>query len=275
MKKVFCILLTLLIVFACVSCGNKSDGEAITKRTAETKDGSETAEDKDGETSTAAPAGANGDVTAAEETTEQGGKTMDKTQAAALFETVSKKYETNGHPVAVIVTNTGAAIAIELYEDIAPNTVYNFIELANSGFYDGVIFHRVIANFMIQTGDPQGTGFGGPGYMIKGEFTNNGHKNDLSHQPGVVSMARQGNQYNPSAAYNTAGSQFFICVADDNFLDNDYAAFGRVVEGMDAVYAISKTQTDANDKPLAEQSMVYVRVATYGKTYPAPEKIAE
>ena len=151
----------------------------------------------------------------------------------------------------------------------------NFISLANSGFYDGIIFHRVIDNFMIQTGDPLGTGMGGPGYKIFGEFTNNNFKNDISHMPGVVSMARQGNQYNPSAAYNTAGSQFFICVADASFLDGDYAAFGNVIDGMDAVYAIAKTKTNANDKPLTEQKMMYVRVDTHGIDYAEPETIAE
>ena len=290
MKKTLCLLLTLLLVFSFASCGN--DNDAGTDEDKEkTSDGAED-EDTDGKTEapdagTAAPeedktnaqtTAKAGDETSEKENEEQttaGGTEMDATQAAALFEEVSKKYENNGHPVAVIVTNTGAAIAIELYEDIAPNTVYNFISLANSGFYDGIIFHRVIKNFMIQTGDPTGTGTGGPGYTIKGEFGNNKHQNDISHQPGVVSMARQGNYYNPPAAYNTAGSQFFICVADVDYLDNDYAAFGRVIEGMDAVYAISVTPTNSNDRPLTEQSMVYVRVATYGKTYPEPEKIAE
>ena len=192
-----------------------------------------------------------------------------------IYKSEAAKYEDNTHPVAVIVMESGKTIAFELYEDIAPNTVNNFISLANAGFYDGVIFHRVIGDFMIQTGDPQGTGFGGPGYMIKGEFGNNGHKNDLSHQPGVVSMARQGNQYNPPAAYNTAGSQFFICVADDNFLDNDYAAFGKVISGMDVAYEIAKVKTDSNDKPLTTQKMAYVRVDTHGVTYAEPETIAE
>ena len=177
------------------------------------------------------------------------------------------------NPVATIEMENGGIIKIELYPNIAENTVKNFISLANSGFYDGVIFHRVIEGFMIQGGDPTGTGTGGPGYRIKGEFSNNNHENNLSHTRGVISMARQGNPYFPAAAYNTAGSQFFIMHADSDFLDKDYAAFGEVIEGMDVVDAIVTTDTDRNDKPLTEQRMKTVRVETFGVDYGEPEKI--
>ena len=179
------------------------------------------------------------------------------------------------NPVATIEMENGGIIKIELYPNIAENTVKNFISLANSGFYDGVIFHRVIEGFMIQGGDPTGTGTGGPGYRIKGEFSNNNHENNLSHTRGVISMARQGNPYFPAAAYNTAGSQFFIMHADSDFLDKDYAAFGEVIEGMDVVDAIVTTDTDRNDKPLTEQRMKTVRVETFGVDYGEPEKIVE
>ncbi|MDD6888199.1 MAG: peptidylprolyl isomerase [bacterium] len=179
------------------------------------------------------------------------------------------------NPVATIEMENGGIIKIELYPNLAENTVKNFISLANSGFYDGVIFHRVIEGFMIQGGDPTGTGTGGPGYRIKGEFSNNNHENNLSHTRGVISMARQGNPYFPAAAYNTAGSQFFIMHADSDFLDKDYAAFGEVIEGMDVVDAIATTDTDRNDKPLTEQRMKTVRVETFGVDYGEPEKIVE
>ncbi|MDR1059927.1 MAG: peptidylprolyl isomerase [Clostridiales bacterium] len=170
----------------------------------------------------------------------------------------------------------GGKIEIELYPDIAPNTVSNFIALANSGFYDGVIFHRVIPGFMIQGGDPDGTGRGGPGYRIKGEFANNGYTdNDLKHVRGVISMARQGNQANPPAAYDTAGSQFFIMVADSPYLDSDYAAFGEVVSGMDVADEIVSAQTDASDKPLKDQKIKSIRVDTFGAEYAEPETLAE
>ena len=177
------------------------------------------------------------------------------------------------NPVATITMQNGGVIKVELYPDVAPNTVKNFIHLANSGFYDGVIFHRVIEGFMIQGGDPDGAGTGGPGYRIRGEFSNNRHENDLSHQRGVISMARQGNPYVPASAYNTAGSQFFIMHADNDFLDGDYAAFGKVVEGMDIVDAIASCATDASDRPLEEQTMESVRVETFGVDYGEPERI--
>lgn len=179
------------------------------------------------------------------------------------------------YPIATIEMADGSVIRIELYPDVAENTVKNFIYLANTGFYDGVIFHRVIEGFMIQGGDPDGTGTGGPGYRIKGEFSNNHYDNDLKHERGVISMARQGNPYFPASAYNTAGSQFFIMHADSEFLDGDYAAFGRVIEGMDVVDAIAAVETDANDRPLVEQRMETVRVETFGVDYGEPERIEE
>ena len=172
------------------------------------------------------------------------------------------------NPIATITMEDGGVIKLELYPEIAPNTVKNFIHLANSGFYDGVIFHRVIEGFMIQGGDPDGRGTGGPGYRIKGEFSNNNHKNDLSHERGVISMARQGNPYFPASAYNTAGSQFFIMHADSDFLDGDYAAFGKVLEGMNVADDIVKAKRDYNDRPLEEQKMKSIRVETYGQVYP-------
>ncbi|MDO4867238.1 MAG: peptidylprolyl isomerase [Clostridia bacterium] len=159
----------------------------------------------------------------------------------------------------------GGVITVELYPDVAPNTVANFVELANAGFYDGVIFHRVIAGFMIQGGDPTGTGMGGPGYAIKGEFAANGIENDLSHTRGVISMAR-------AMAPDSAGSQFFIMHQDYTGLDGQYAAFGQVLEGMDVVDAIATTATDANDRPLEEQAIKSIRVETQGVAYEA-EKI--
>ena len=180
------------------------------------------------------------------------------------------------NPVATIEMASGGIIKIELYPDKAPNTVKNFISLANSGFYDGVIFHRVIEGFMIQGGDPDGTGMGGPGYNVKAEFSNAGFKkNDISHKPGVVSMARQGNPYNPASAYDTAGSQFFICHGDAKFLDGDYTAFGAVIEGMDEVNRIAVVATGANDRPIEEEKMVKVTVDTFGIEWEKPEILSE
>ena len=168
-------------------------------------------------------------------------------------------------PVATIEMMNGGVITLQLDPEAAPNTAANFIELANAGFYDGLIFHRVIEGFMIQGGDPTGTGMGGPGYAIKGEFTENGFENKLSHTRGVISMARS---MNP----DSAGSQFFIMHQDGNFLDGQYAAFGIVTDGMDVVDAIAATQTDANDRPVEDQVIKSIRVETYGETYEA-EKI--
>ncbi|MBQ6357751.1 MAG: peptidylprolyl isomerase [Clostridia bacterium] len=160
----------------------------------------------------------------------------------------------------------GGVIELELYPEIAPESVKNFISLSNSGFYDGLIFHRVIAGFMIQGGDPDGRGTGGPGYCIKGEFSANGVKNDLSHLRGVISMAR-------AQPFDSAGSQFFICHADSQFLDGQYAAFGKVTSGLDVVDRIAKTTTDSRDKPYKDQIMETVRVETWGVEYGEPEKL--
>lgn len=173
------------------------------------------------------------------------------------------------NPVSTIEMENGGVIKVELYPKIAPNTVCNFIELANSGFYDGLIFHRCIENFMIQGGDPEGTGLGGPGYNIKGEFTSNGFTNNLKHERGVISMARK------SMPLDSAGSQFFIMVSDTytSSLDGQYAAFGKVIEGMEVVDAIVANETDANDKPLVDQIIKSIRVDTKGIEYPEAEKI--
>ena len=168
-------------------------------------------------------------------------------------------------PVATITMENGGVITVELYPDVAPNTVANFITLANQGFYDGLIFHRVIKGFMIQGGDPNGVGPGGPGYSIKGEFSANGFDNKLSHTRGVISMAR-------SSSFDSAGSQFFIMHADGTYLDTQYAAFGEVVDGMDVVDAIAETQTGANDRPVSEQKIKTIRVDAKGVDY-SVEKI--
>ena len=174
----------------------------------------------------------------------------------------------NQNPIVTITMESGDVIKAELYPEIAPNTVNNFISLINKGFYNGVIFHRVIKGFMLQGGDPEGTGMGGPGYSIKGEFSHNGFKNDLKHTPGVLSMAR-------TMIPDSAGSQFFIMHKDAPHLDGQYAAFGKVTEGMDVVNTIAETQTDWNDRPVSEQKMKSVTVDTFGVTYPEPEKLPE
>ncbi|MBQ1459299.1 peptidylprolyl isomerase [Butyrivibrio fibrisolvens] len=174
----------------------------------------------------------------------------------------------NQNPIVTITMESGDVIKAELYPEIAPNTVNNFISLINKGFYNGVIFHRVIKGFMLQGGDPEGTGMGGPGYSIKGEFSHNGFKNDLKHTPGVLSMAR-------TMIPDSAGSQFFIMHKDAPHLDGEYAAFGKVTEGMDVVNTIAETQTDWNDRPVNEQKMKSVTVDTFGATYPEPEKLPE
>ncbi len=170
------------------------------------------------------------------------------------------------NPIATITMKSGKIVKIELFPDKAPNTVNNFISLANSGFYDDLIFHRVIKGFMIQGGDPAGVGTGGPGYCIKGEFAMNGFTaNDIKHLRGVISMAR-------ANAPDSAGSQFFIMHANASYLDGQYAAFGKVIEGMDVVDEIANVPTDYYDKPKSEQAMEKVRVETFGIDYPAPEK---
>ena len=170
------------------------------------------------------------------------------------------------NPLVTIEMENGDIIKAELYPEIAPNTVNNFISLIKKGFYDGLIFHRVISNFMIQGGCPDGTGMGGPGYSIKGEFSANGFPNDLKHAAGVLSMARA---YSP----NSAGSQFFIMHRTSPHLDGQYAAFGKVTEGMDVVDRIAFERTDFNDKPRKPQVMKKVTVETFGVDYPEPEKM--
>ena len=165
------------------------------------------------------------------------------------------------NPTFVITMADGREMKGELYPDIAPQSVGNFISLANSGFYDGLIFHRVIPGFMIQGGDPKGTGMGGPGYRIKGEFAMNGVNNPLKHTYGVLSMAR-------SMMPDSAGSQFFIMTSDSPHLDGQYAAFGKVLEGMDVADAIVSVKRDRMDKPLEPQTMKSIRVETFGQTYP-------
>mgnify|MGYP000792125920 CR=1 FL=1 len=164
------------------------------------------------------------------------------------------------NPIVTITMDNGDVMKAELYPEIAPNTVNNFISLVKKGFYDGLIFHRVIKGFMIQGGCPDGTGMGGPGYDIKGEFSQNGFKNDLKHTEGVLSMAR-------SMMPDSAGSQFFIMHADSDSLDGNYAAFGMVLGGLDTVDVIASVPTDSNDKPRTEQVMRTVYFETYGKTY--------
>ena len=172
------------------------------------------------------------------------------------------------NPVVTFKMENGDVFKAELYPDIAPNTVNNFISLVNSGFYNGLIFHRVISGFMIQGGDPEGTGIGGPGYAIKGEFSGNGFKNDLKHGPGVLSMAR-------TMAPNSAGSQFFVMHNDASHLDGQYAGFGKVIEGMEVVNKIAQTRVGRGDRPIDPQIMKSVTVDTFGVDYPQPEKLAE
>ncbi|MGN0157980.1 MAG: peptidylprolyl isomerase [Brotaphodocola sp.] len=169
------------------------------------------------------------------------------------------------NPIITITMADGGVIHAELYPTVAPNTVNNFISLIKKGYYDGLIFHRVISGFMIQGGCPQGKGTGGPGYSIKGEFAQNGFNNELKHTAGVLSMAR-------SMMPNSAGSQFFIMHKDAPHLDGAYAAFGMVIDGMDVVNKIAETRTDWNDRPLKEQKIASMTVDTFGEEYPEPEK---
>ena len=169
------------------------------------------------------------------------------------------------NPIVTFEMADGKVFKAELYPEIAPNTVNNFISLINKNFYDGIIFHRVIRGFMIQGGDPTGTGMGGPGYGINGEFAQNGFKNELRHTEGVLSMARA---YNP----NSAGSQFFVMHKSSPHLDGAYAAFGKVIEGMDVVNEIAEVVTDYSDRPMEDQVMKHVSVETFGVEYPEPVK---
>ena len=172
----------------------------------------------------------------------------------------------NKNPIVTFEMANGDIFKAELYPEVAPNTVRNFISLINHNFYDGVIFHRVIKGFMIQGGDPEGRGIGGPGYAIKGEFAANGFENNLKHDRGVLSMAR-------SMMPDSAGSQFFVMHKDSPHLDGQYAAFGRVIEGMDTVDKIAETKTDFQDKPKEDQVMKTVTVETFGVDYDEPETI--
>lgn len=174
----------------------------------------------------------------------------------------------NLNPIVTITMDDGSVIKVELYPEVAPNTVKNFVHLVQKGYYDGLTFHRVIRGFMIQGGCPQGTGTGGPGYAIKGEFSSNGFKNDLRHDKGVISMARA---MNP----NSAGSQFFIMHENSPHLDGQYAAFGKVIEGLDVVDYIATTKTNPMDKPLTPVVIKTMTVDTKGQTYEAPEKVGE
>ena len=169
------------------------------------------------------------------------------------------------NPVVTIEMMNGDTIKAELYPEIAPNTVNNFISLVKKGFYDGLIFHRVISGFMIQGGCPDGTGMGGPGYCIKGEFLQNGFPNSLNHTEGVLSMAR-------AMSPNSAGSQFFIMHKDAPHLDGAYAAFGKVIEGMENVNKIADVRTDYSDRPMKEQKIKSITAETFGVEYPEPEK---
>ena len=170
------------------------------------------------------------------------------------------------NPIVTITMTDGSVMKAELYPEVAPNTVNNFISLVKKGFYDGLVFHRVIRGFMIQGGDPQGTGMGGPGYSIKGEFTYNGFSNDLKHTPGVLSMAR-------AMDPNSAGSQFFIMHETSPHLDGQYATFGKVSDGLDVVNKIAEVPTDYSDRPLEPQMIQNMTVDTFGVEYPEPETV--
>ena len=170
------------------------------------------------------------------------------------------------NPIVTITMTDGSVMKAELYPEVAPNTVNNFISLVKKGFYDGLVFHRVIRGFMTQGGVPQGTGMGGPGYSIKGEFTYNGFSNDLKHTPGVLSMAR-------AMDPNSAGSQFFIMHETSPHLDGQYAAFGKVTDGLDVVNKIAEVPTDYSDRPLEPQMIQNMTVDTFGVEYPEPETV--
>lgn len=170
------------------------------------------------------------------------------------------------NPIVTMVIKDRGEIKIELYPEIAPNTVNNFISLVNSGYYNGIKFHRVIRGFMIQGGDPKGTGSGGPGYSIHGEFASNGFANDLKHTPGVISMAR-------TNIPNSGGSQFFLMTSDSTHLDGQYAGFGKIIEGLEIAMDIERVKTDFNDRPKVDEIMETVSVETFGITYEEPVKM--
>ena len=242
MKRFLSLLLTALLVFAAVGCA---------KTYANSMGSTE-------------PAGKTGETAAQEnepKTQETEAPAEQKPGNTEEDQTVN-----NNNPIATITMKDGGVMKLELYPDVAPNTVKNFISLANKGFYDGLTFHRIIAGFMIQGGDPNGVGNGGPGYSIKGEFSQNGVQNDLKHTRGVISMART---YIP----DSAGSQFFIMHADAPHLDGAYAAFGMMIEGFEVLDSIAKVQTDRNDMPLTPVVIDTIRVETFGVDYGEPEKI--
>ncbi len=242
-KRIIALLTVLCLTLAVfAACGKKNDQTETVTQPAGAADNGETAE-------------GSGDADAQ----------ADDAQTAAPVDNGGQ------NPVATIEMENGGVIKVELYPDVAPNTVKNFISLANSGFYDGTIFHRVIPDFMIQGGDPSGNGTGGPGYTIPGEFSANGFDNKLSHTRGVISMGRRGNQV---SGFDTAGCQFFICVADCDWLDGQYASFGKVLEGMDVADAIVSVDRDQYDKPLEDQVMKSVTVETFGVDYGEPTTLS-
>ena len=240
MRRFFCIAMTVLMLLS-LACSTATANTYTT-------DGA------------AAPGVQTGEQTG-EQTTEQ-----QPAQPAQNETTTTEEGTTMKNPIATITMKDGGVMKLELYPDVAPNTVKNFISLANAGFYDGLIFHRVIAGFMIQGGDPNGNGMGGPGYSIKGEFTGNGFTNDLKHSRGVISMAR-------AMDPDSAGSQFFIMHVDYPYLDGQYAAFGMMTEGFTVLDSIATTETDRNDKPLNPVVIDTIRVETFGVEYGEPEKI--
>ena len=239
MRRFFCIAMTVLMLLS-LACSTATANTYTT-------DGA------------AAPGVQTGEQTG-EQTTEQ------QPAQPAQNETTTTEEGTMNNPIATITMKDGGVMKLELYPDVAPNTVKNFISLANSGFYDGLTFHRVIAGFMIQGGDPDGVGTGGPGYSIKGEFTGNGFENNLAHKRGVISMARAQNP-------DSAGSQFFIMHVDYPYLDGQYASFGMMTEGFTVLDKIATVQTDRNDKPVNPVVIDTIRVETFGVDYGEPEII--
>ena len=241
MKRYLTIVLAVLLLIAAIGC-TKSYANTYTSKT-------------DGEP--AAPG---------VETTE--GEPAKENEAPETEEPKKTEEEptVNNYPIATITMKDGGVMKLELYPDVAPNTVKNFISLANKGFYDGLTFHRIIAGFMIQGGDPDGNGMGGPGYSIKGEFSGNGFENNLLHKRGVISMAR-------AMDPDSAGSQFFIMHVDYPSLDGQYAAFGMMTEGFTVLDKIATTKTDRNDAPLTPVVIDTIRVDTFGVDYGEPEKI--
>ncbi len=239
MRRFFCIAMTVLMLLS-LACSTATANTYTT-------DGA------------AAPGVQTGEQTG-EQTTEQ------QPAQPAQNETTTTEEGTMNKPIATITMKDGGVMKLELYPDVAPNTVKNFISLANSGFYDGLTFHRIIAGFMIQGGDPLGNGMGGPDYSIKGEFASNGFENNLNHTRGVISMARAQNP-------DSAGSQFFIMHVDYPYLDGQYASFGMMTEGFTVLDKIATVQTDRNDKPVNPVVIDTIRVETFGVDYGEPEII--